>query len=373
VLLDVRGLRTYFFLHEGVVRAVDNVSYSIRRGQTIGIIGESGCGKSVTAQSIMRIVPSPPARIVAGEILFRRSGNGGGAGDAGGDGAGQTIDLTKLDPRGDEICAIRGREISMIFQEPMTSFGPMHTIGNQIEEAILLHQQGISGKQAHNMAIELLGKVGIPKPEQRVNAFPHQLSGGMRQRAMIAMALSCRPSLLIADEPTTALDVTIQAQILDLLRQLQSELGMAIQFITHNLGVIAEMASEVVVMYLGRIVEQASVMDIFDNPKHPYTQGLLRSIPRVEQKRPRRLSTIEGAVPDPYRAPRGCAFSDRCPSFMAGVCDQAVPALVPVAPGHNVRCFLYSNKVEETAQTGPTGPTDAGPQTPKRPAPRRSD
>jgi peptide/nickel transport system ATP-binding protein len=342
VLLEVNGLKTYFFLHEGIVRAVDNVTYNIRRGKTIGIIGESGCGKSVTAQSIMRIVPSPPGKIVGGEILFHRRQNG----------TADTIDLSKLDPRGSEIRAIRGREISMIFQEPMTSFGPMHTIGNQIMEVIQLHLEDTNKKQARDLTVELLGKVGIPKPEQRVDAYPHQLSGGMRQRAMIAMALSCRPSLLIADEPTTALDVTIQAQILDLLRQLQSEFGMAIQFITHNLGVIAEMASEVVVMYLGKIVEQASVTEIFDNPKHPYTQGLLRSIPHVDKTRPRRLATIEGVVPDPYQIPLGCPFSDRCPSFMPGVCDEAVPALDSVAPGHYVRCFLYSNKSEETTTAG---------------------
>ena len=341
VLIEVKSLRTYFFLHEGVVRAVDDVTYSVRQGETIGIIGESGCGKSVTAQSIMRIVPSPPGRIVGGEILLHRR-----SADANG-GAPQTVDLAKLDPRGDEIRAIRGREISMIFQEPMTSFGPMHTIGNQIMEAIFLHQPGVTLKQARAQTIELLGKVGISRPEGQVDAYPHQLSGGMRQRAMIAMALSCRPSLLIADEPTTALDVTIQAQILDLLRQLQAEYGMAIQFITHNLGVIAEMASEVAVMYLGKIVEYATVADIFDNPQHPYTQGLLRSIPRVDLKRPRRLPTIEGVVPDPYRVPPGCPFSDRCPSFMPGTCDAAVPSLEPAQPGHLVRCFLYSNKAEE--------------------------
>jgi peptide/nickel transport system ATP-binding protein len=343
VLLEVQNLKTHFFLHEGVVRAVDDVSYVVERGQTLGIIGESGCGKSVTAQSILRIVPSPPGRIVSGRILLHRRAAGDGAARP------QPVDLAALDPRGDEIRRIRGREISMIFQEPMTSFGPMHTIGNQIMESILLHQAGASKQEARAQAIELLSKVGIARPERRVDAYPHQLSGGMRQRAMIAMALSCRPSLLLADEPTTALDVTIQAQILDLLRQLQAEFGMAIQFITHNLGVIAEMARDVAVMYLGRIVEQAPVADLFDHPRHPYTVGLLKSIPRLDQSRRKRLSTIEGVVPDPYRVPPGCSFSDRCPSFMPGVCDQAMPALVENEPRHRVRCFLYSNQAEGQA------------------------
>jgi oligopeptide/dipeptide ABC transporter ATP-binding protein len=317
---------------------VDGVSFDIRRGQTLGIIGESGCGKSVTALSILRIVPSPPGKIAGGSILLHRR-NGKKQFE-------EVIDLAKLDPRGAEIRKIRGKEIAMIFQEPMTSFGPLNTIGDQITEAILLHQEGANKQQSREQAIELLGKVGIPRPDQHVDAYPHQLSGGMRQRAMIAMALSCNPSLLIADEPTTALDVTIQAQILDLLRRLRAELGMAIMFITHALGVIAEIADEVAVMYLGRIVEQASVEEIFDHPLHPYTQALMKSIPRVDKKAGTRLPVIEGVVPDPYEIPPGCAFSDRCAHFKPRVCDQAVPALMEVAPRHWVRCYLYSQQAE---------------------------
>jgi len=338
LLIEVKDLKTYFFLQEGVVRAVDGVSYKIRRGQTLGIIGESGCGKSVTAQSILRIVPSPPAKIVEGQILLYQPENG----------QHDIIDLVQLNPRGNDIRHIRGGEISMVFQEPMTSFGPMHTIGNQIMESILLHQTGTSPKEAHALAVELLGKVGIPRADVVVDSYPHQLSGGMRQRAMIAMALSCNPSLLIADEPTTALDVTIQAQILELLKALQAEFAMAIMFITHNLGVIAEVADEVAVMYLGKIVEQAGVAELFDNPKHPYTQGLLDSIPHIDGEKPARLTAIEGVVPDPYEIPAGCSFSDRCPSFMPGTCDQAVPALVEMEKGHQVRCYLHSDQVETT-------------------------
>ena len=340
LLLEVKNLKTHFFLAEGVVRAVDGISFDIRRGQTLGIIGESGCGKSVTGQSILRIVPSPPGQIVGGEILFHRQTVDGWTIDH--------IDLAKLDPRGDEIRKIRGAEISMIFQEPMTSFGPMHTIGNQIMEAILLHQEGVDKAQARQTCIEILDKVGIPKPDQNIDAYPHQLSGGMRQRAMIAMALSCSPSLLIADEPTTALDVTIQAQILDLLQELQREFGMAIMYITHNLGVIADIADNVAVMYLGKIVEQTSLVEIFDHPKHPYTQALMKSIPRIDDRSKTRLFVIEGSVPDPYDIPPGCAFSDRCPDFMDGICDAAAPALVEVEVGHHVRCYLHSDEHEVT-------------------------
>ena len=339
-LLEIKNLRTHFHLQEGVVRAVDGVSFDVGRGQTLGIIGESGCGKSVTAHSILRLVPSPPGNIVSGEILLHRHGNG----------QGDSVDLTQLDPRGAAIRAIRGAEISMVFQEPMTSFGPMHTIGNQIMESILLHQQGVDKTKSRELAIENLRKVGIPRPSQIVDAYPHQLSGGMRQRAMIAMALSCSPRLLIADEPTTALDVTIQAQILELLMALQAEFGMAVIFITHNLGVIAEVADEVAVMYLGRIVEQASVTELFDNPQHPYTQGLLNSIPHIDEAKIERLRAIEGVVPDPYEIPSGCAFSDRCPSFMPGTCDRAMPGLMATAPDHRVRCFLYSEAHEELTE-----------------------
>ena len=336
-LLEIHNLMTHFHLQEGIVRAVDGVTFDIRRGQTLGIIGESGCGKSVTAHSILRLVPSPPGNIVDGQILLHQGENGMGTG---------AIDLARLDPRGAQIRAIRGAEISMVFQEPMTSFGPMHTIGNQIIETILLHQEGVESSDARALAIDNLRRVGIPRAEQIVDAYPHQLSGGMRQRAMIAMALSCTPRLLIADEPTTALDVTIQAQILELLMALQAEVGMAVIFITHNLGVIAEVADEVAVMYLGRIVEQASVNELFDNPQHPYTQGLLNSIPHIDEEKLPRLRAIEGVVPDPYEIPSGCAFSDRCPSFMPGTCDRAMPELDETAPGHRVRCFLYSD-VEE--------------------------
>ena len=336
-LLEIKNLMTHFHLQEGIVRAVDGVTFGIRRGQTLGIIGESGCGKSVTAHSILRLVPSPPGNIVDGRILLHRSEDGVDR---------EPVDLAQLDPRGAEIRAIRGAEISMVFQEPMTSFGPMHTIGNQIIESILLHQESVSNMDARDLAIENLRRVGIPRAAQIVDAYPHQLSGGMRQRAMIAMALSCSPRLLIADEPTTALDVTIQAQILDLMTALQEEFGMAVIFITHNLGVIAEVADEVAVMYLGRIVEQTGVEELFDNPQHPYTQGLLSSIPHIDEEKLPRLRAIEGVVPDPYEIPSGCAFSDRCPSFIPGKCDRAMPDLAETGPGHRVRCFLFSDAEE---------------------------
>ena len=336
-LLEIKNLMTHFHLQEGIVRAVDGVSFDVRRGQTLGIIGESGCGKSVTAHSILRLVPSPPGNIVNGEILLYRGENGENSGP---------VDLAQLDPRGAEIRSIRGAEISMVFQEPMTSFGPMHSIGNQIIESILLHQEGVDKTEARELAIDNLRRVGIPRAAQIVDSFPHQLSGGMRQRAMIAMALSCSPRLLIADEPTTALDVTIQAQILELMMTLQEEFGMAVIFITHNLGVIAEVADEVAVMYLGRIVEQAGINELFDNPQHPYTQGLLNSIPHIDEEKLTRLRAIEGVVPDPYDIPSGCSFSDRCPSFMPGKCDSAMPDLAATGPEHRVRCFLYSEDEE---------------------------
>ena len=336
-LLEIKNLMTHFHLQEGIVRAVDGVSFDVRRGQTLGIIGESGCGKSVTAHSILRLVPSPPGNIVNGELLLYRGESGENSGP---------VDLAQLDPRGAEIRSIRGAEISMVFQEPMTSFGPMHSIGNQIIESILLHQEGVDKTEARELAIDNLRRVGIPRAAQIVDSFPHQLSGGMRQRAMIAMALSCSPRLLIADEPTTALDVTIQAQILELMMTLQEEFGMAVIFITHNLGVIAEVADEVAVMYLGRIVEQAGINELFDNPQHPYTQGLLNSIPHIDEEKLTRLRAIEGVVPDPYDIPSGCAFSDRCPSFMPGKCDSAMPDLAATGPEHRVRCFLYSEDEE---------------------------
>jgi oligopeptide/dipeptide ABC transporter ATP-binding protein len=331
-LLSVRNLKTYFAQDEGTVKAVDGVSFDVMPGATLGIVGESGCGKSVTARSILGIVDRP-GRIVGGEIRFRRQ--------AAARTAEPTVDLAKLAPDGPEIRAIRGAEIALIFQEPMSSFSPVHTIGSQITEVIMLHQQ-ISRGEARQKAIEILKRVGVSSPEQRVDQLSNQLSGGLRQRAMIAMALSCHPTLLIADEPTTALDVTTQTQILELLRQLQREDGMAIMLITHDLGVVAEMATDVAVMYLGRVVEQAPVDQIFHDPKHPYTRALLRSIPRMRSRSRERLTPIAGAVPHPYDRPSGCPFHPRCPEFMAGRCDKEEPALRPVGDQHAVSCFLYS-------------------------------
>ena len=330
-LLAVRNLKTYFSQDEGTVKAVDGVSFDLFPGGTLGIVGESGCGKSVTARSILGIVDRP-GRIVGGEIRYRRQAPGGAADPV--------VDLATLPPNGPEIRAIRGAEIALIFQEPMSSFSPVHTIGSQIVEVIMLHQR-ISRSEAREKTIEILRRVGVSSPEQRVDQLSNQLSGGLRQRAMIAMALSCHPTLLIADEPTTALDVTTQTQILDLLRQLQREDGMAIMLITHDLGVIAEMATDVAVMYLGRVVEQAPVDQIFHAPRHPYTQALLRSIPRMRSRSRERLTPIAGAVPHPYDRPSGCPFHPRCPEFMAGRCDKEEPILRPVGDTHAVSCFLY--------------------------------
>ncbi len=323
-LIEVRGLKTYFYTEDGVVRAVDGVDYVIEQEKTLGIVGESGCGKSVTALSIMGLVQIPPGKIEEGEILFHRGG--------------KVMDLTKFNPKGREMRSIRGNEIAMIFQEPMTSLNPVYTIGNQIMEAIILHQK-LNKAKAKQKAIDMLREVGIPLPEQRVDEYPHQLSGGMRQRAMIAMALSCNPSLLIADEPTTALDVTIQAQVLELMNELRREFQASIQFITHDLGVIAGMADDVVVMYLGRIVEGSTVGEVFHNPKHPYTQGLLNSIPSLVSRKDR-LEPIKGVVPDPFEVPPGCGFEPRCPHAME-ICKTTMPGLKEVAPGHNAACWLY--------------------------------
>ncbi|MDO8479664.1 MAG: ABC transporter ATP-binding protein [Candidatus Rokubacteria bacterium] len=330
-LLSVRDLKTYFPQDEGTVKAVDGVSFDLYPGGTLGIVGESGCGKSVTARSILGIVDRP-GRIVGGEIRFRRQAAAGATDPV--------VDLAKLAPNGREMRAIRGAEIALIFQEPMSSFSPVHTVGSQIVEAIMLHQQ-MSRRQAREKTIEILRRVGVSLPEQRVDQLSNQLSGGLRQRAMIAMALSCHPTLLIADEPTTALDVTTQSQILALLRQLQREDGMAIMLITHDLGVIAEMATDVAVMYLGRVVEQATVDQIFHAPKHPYTRALLRSIPRMRSRSRERLTPIAGTVPHPYDRPSGCPFHPRCPDFMAGRCDKEEPTLRPVGDQHTVSCFLY--------------------------------
>ena len=319
VLLDVRNLRTHFFTDDGVVRAVDDVSLRIPRGKVLGVVGESGCGKSVTALSVMRLV-SPPGRVVEGEILF--------------DG----VDLTRLpEPR---MRAIRGHQISMIFQEPMTSLNPVFTVGNQIMEAVRLHLDKDKA-EARKHTIEMLEKVKIPSAATRVDEYPHQLSGGMRQRIMIAMALACNPKLLIADEPTTALDVTIQAQILDLMRELQKDVGMSIMIITHDLGVVAELSDYVAVMYASKVVEYATVAELFKNPLHPYTLGLFKSRPSLGSRKSEKLSVIPGTVPNPLRFPPGCKFHPRCPQAVEK-CKSAEPALRELTPGHWVACDVIS-------------------------------
>lgn len=331
-LIQVKGLKTYFFMNQGVVKAVDGVNMNIKRGKTLGVVGESGCGKSVTARSILRIVEHP-GRIVEGTITFHRK-----LGDRI-----ESLELAHMDERGDELRSIRGKEISMIFQEPMSSLSPFYTIGNQIAENLLLHQ-GISKEEAREQTIDLLHQVGIPRPQLRVDHYPFQLSGGMCQRAIIAMAIACNPSMLIADEPTTALDVTTQAQILDLMQSMQAKLGMAIMLITHDLGVVAEMADDVAVMYLGRVVETANVDVIFHDAHHPYTKALLRSIPKVAGGVRERLNSIRGMVPDPFNRPSGCVFHPRCDEFIPGVCDKKAPELVEVAPGHLVSCWAVTER-----------------------------
>jgi peptide/nickel transport system ATP-binding protein len=340
LFIEVRNLRTYFYLYEGVVRAVDGVSYDIREGKSLGVIGESGCGKSVSAQSIMRIVPSPPGKEVGGEILLHLNSPKGA----------ETVDVLKLPANGDRMRSIRWKEVGMIFQEPMTSFSPLFTIGDQIIEAITLHLPGVSKKEARDRTIDLLRRVGIPKPERLVDAYPHQLSGGMRQRAMIAMALSCNPRLLIADEPTTALDVTIEAQILELIRSPQAEFGMALMYISHDLAVVSEMSDEIMVMYLGRVMEHATTDEIFDTPLHPYTQALWRSIPRIEGGQ-ERLIPISGTLPNPYQVQKGCPFFSRCEHRIPGLCDTAPPPMVSVSPTHKVACVLYSDAGKEAVST----------------------
>ncbi len=340
VLVEIKDLHTYFHLAEGVVRAVDGVDLRIRRGQTLGVVGESGCGKSVTALSLLRLVP-PPGRIESGEILFYRTMR-----ESGSSAMADVVNITELKPNSKEMRSIRGNLISMVFQEPMTAMSPVRTVGAQIMEAIMLHQK-VSRSEARKRTIEMLARVNLPNPERAVDCYPFELSGGMRQRALIAMSLSCHPSLLIADEPTTALDVTTEAQILDLMRGLQKELGMAIMYITHNLGVIAEMADEVAVMYLGRVVEQTDVHSIFFNPLHPYTRALLRSIPQLSDAtardhKQRRLEVIKGMVPDPYSVLKGCTFHPRCPEARANLCNQVEPPLVEVEPNHIVRCHLHT-------------------------------
>jgi peptide/nickel transport system ATP-binding protein len=320
-LLEIKGLKTHFFTEEGVVRAVDGIDLRIDKGETLGVVGESGCGKTVTALSVMKLIAMPPGRIVEGQMLY------------------EGRDLVPLPPA--QMRKIRGKEISMIFQEPMTSLNPVFTIGEQIAEAIRLHE-GLGRKAAMDKTVEMLKIVHIPNAERRVKEYPHQLSGGMRQRVMIAMALSCNPKLLIADEPTTALDVTIQAQILELLNELKAKLGMAVMLITHDMGVIAETAQRVMVMYAGKVVEEAPVKDLFKEPLHPYTQGLLRSIPRIDTAaiEKKRLQAIPGVVPSLLNLPRGCTFEPRCPHAKP-VCTDQDPVLKEVKPGHRVSCWLY--------------------------------
>jgi peptide/nickel transport system ATP-binding protein len=324
-LLEINGLNVHFSTDEGDITAVKDVSYHVKRGEVLGVVGESGCGKSVMAQAILRITP-PAGKIMRGEILFSRGG-------------GETVDLAKINPRGREIQQIRGRDIAMIFQEPMSSFSPLYTIGNQIMEAILLHQK-IGKREARELAIEMLDRVGISDPAHRVDSFPFELSGGMRQRAMIAMAMSNKPLLLLADEPTTALDVTIQAQILDLMRGLQSETGTSIIFITHNLGVIAQMADRIAIMYLGKVVETGSVHEIFNHPQHPYTVNLLKAIPTIGKTSGRRLASIQGSIPGPQEWPVGCSFHPRCDMAMKGICDIREPGVYRLSDSQEVRCFL---------------------------------
>ncbi|MEZ4668298.1 MAG: ABC transporter ATP-binding protein [Anaerolineae bacterium] len=337
LLLEVKNLKVSFYLTEATVQAVDGVNFSIQAGKTLGIVGESGCGKSVTARAILGMV-RPPGKITDGEIIYYNR-------------AGRTVDIAKLPPDGDEIHRIRWGEIAMIFQEPMTSLSPVHTIGNQMIEAIQLHKS-LPKSDAEAVSVDLMKRVGLANPERLLKRYRHELSGGMRQRVMIAMALTCNPRLLIADEPTTALDVTTQAQILDLMRDLQDEFQMAIMFITHNLGVIAEMADDVIVMYLGKEVEVTDVDSLFHKASHPYTQALLRSIPRHDVVVDR-LATIEGTVPDPTAIPSGCAFHPRCEHYRANECK--VPPLIQISENHQVRCTrVYAlNEHLQAPQTVP--------------------
>ncbi|MGH2562207.1 MAG: ABC transporter ATP-binding protein [Thermomicrobiales bacterium] len=337
-LLEVKELKIAFDLAEGRVQAVDGVTFTVKQGETLGVVGESGCGKSITARSILRITGAADQNS-SGEILYHRRIGAGSTGRT------ETIDLLKLDAGGRQIRGIRGAEIAMIFQEPMTAFSPVHTIGNQIVEAVRLHEP-LSASAARTRAIEMLQLVEMPNAERRIDAYPHQLSGGMRQRAMIAMALVCQPRILLADEPTTALDVTTQAQILSLLRRLKEEFGMSVIMITHDLGVVAETARTVAVMYLGRVVEIADVRALFREPKHPYTQAMLNSIPRMGRRAHERLHPVKGMVPSPYNRPRGCPFHPRCPYMMPGICDRYEPRPTALEGGREVSCFLYGTPNE---------------------------
>jgi peptide/nickel transport system ATP-binding protein len=339
-LLSVRNLKTFFKMDEGTAKAVDGVSFDVLPGQVVGIVGESGCGKSVTIKSVLGIVQKP-GRIVGGEVLFRREPrNGQGDAPAG------MIDLAALDPYGEEMRSLRGSEIALIPQEPMAAMSPVHTIGNQLVEAVRLHRD-VSKAEAEQIVIAGMREVGIPSPQERMTMYPWELSGGLRQRVMIAMALSCDPRLLIADEPTTAIDVTTQAQVLSLLRGLQARHDMAIIFITHDLGVIAQIADYVVVMYLGRVMETGPVDDIFHRPRHPYTRALLESIPTMYAPSKELLPTIEGSIPHPFNRPAGCPFYPRCADFMPGTCDRGLPALRPVDDRQSASCFLYNAAVDE--------------------------
>jgi oligopeptide/dipeptide ABC transporter ATP-binding protein len=327
-ILELRELQTHFATDRGIARAVDGVSFRVRRGETLAVVGESGSGKSVTSLSVMRLIPTPPGRIAGGEILFRGRD-------------GQARDLVQLPEPA--MRQVRGNEIGMIFQEPMTSLNPVYTVGDQIGETLRQHQ-GLDRAAARAESLRMLETVRIPAAARRIDEYPHQMSGGMRQRVMIAMALACKPMLLIADEPTTALDVTIQAQILVLMRQLQAETGTAILFITHNLGVVAEIADHIAVMYAGRVVEEGDVRAIFKTPKHPYTKGLLASMPRLDEDHrvPSRLGAIPGNVPSPTKVHRGCAFAPRCP-LAVPACEEAPPPLFETtAPGHRARCIRWS-------------------------------
>ncbi|MEM7111427.1 MAG: ABC transporter ATP-binding protein [Chloroflexota bacterium] len=358
-LVEVKDLHIQFDVRDGIVNAVDGTSFTIYRGQTLGIIGESGCGKSITAKAIMNMVPKPGT--MNGEVIFHLR-------DPNGSGVTEEVHLEQLDPESEKMRAIRGGHIAMIFQEPMSSLTPVYTAGFHIMEAVNLHRflpietigdtmtkniqqkRGVSKDEAREIAVDMLRKVGLPKPESRVDSYPHSLSGGQRQRVMIAIALSTQPDLLIADEPTTALDVSIEAQILDLMRELQETVDMAIMFITHNMGVVAEMAEEIVVMYMGKEVERAKTVDLFDDPKHPYTRDLLSSIPHVGKKSNEALATIKGMVPSPFDLPPGCVYHPRCPDFMPGKCDKVAPLKGEVENGRFVRCLLHDVSWPQTAE-----------------------
>jgi|SRR5450759_1293403 oligopeptide transport system ATP-binding protein len=327
VILDIQDLKTYFFMERATVRALDGVNLKLQRRTTLGLVGESGCGKSIMAQSVMRLIPTPPGKIVNGHINLNRKNSH------------DLVDIASLASDGSEMRSIRGAEIAIVFQEPMTSLNPLQTVGSQIAEMVTTHRK-VSHKEAMDRALEMLTKVQINAPKQRLNEYPHQMSGGMRQRVMIALALSCNPTILIADEPTTALDVTVQAQILDLMNQLQSDFESSIIIITHNLGVVSQMAKEVAVMYLGKIVEIGEKRELFHHPLHPYTVGLLNSVPVLGRKGKKMLEPIKGMVPTPTEIIRGCPFEPRCPKAMK-ICSEQTPVLQDVQSGHMTACWLY--------------------------------